>query len=60
MLIVTAGGNDFAVYSEKTDVIYPKMVRRYEQVPSKADTVMVSNMDHLFVKASITIWFVYS
>jgi hypothetical protein len=45
---------------KKIDVIYRKMVRRYEQVPSKADTVMVNNMDHLFVKASITIWFEYS
>jgi len=45
---------------KKTDVVYPKLVRRYEQVPSKADTVMVSNMGRLFVKASIAIWFEYS
>jgi len=45
---------------KKTDVIFPIMERRYEQVPSKADTVMVSNMGHLFVKANIAIWFEYS
>jgi hypothetical protein len=45
---------------KKTDVISPRMVRRYEQLPTKADPVMVSNMGHLFVKASIAIWFEYS
>jgi hypothetical protein len=59
-LIATAGGNEFTVYSKKIDVIYPRMVRRYEQVPTKADHVMVSNMGRLFVKASIAIWFEYS
>jgi hypothetical protein len=59
LLIATAGGNKFEVYSEKADVIYPKAydMSRYRQ---RQTLLLVSIIGHLFVKASIAIWFEYS